>query len=73
MKIGIEEDKYILTQEDKRRIEERVEQIREELRPLTDLLRASRHLTAADYNIRINSPPLNLPKDYDFSQLFIDY
>ncbi|MDP3992271.1 MAG: hypothetical protein Q8P79_02055 [Nanoarchaeota archaeon] len=57
----------------RRRLEETVAKVQEELRPLTDSIRASRHLTAADYNIRINSPPLNLPKDYDFSQLFIDY
>ena len=71
--MGIEEDKYHLSPDDKKRLEETVARIQEELRPLTDPIRASRHLTAADYNIRINSPPLDLPADYDFSQLFVDY
>ena len=42
------------------RLEATIEQIREELRPLTDPIRRSRKLTAADYGITINSPPVNV-------------
>jgi len=73
--MGIE-DKYDLDLDDpetKRRLEETFKRVQEELRPLTDPIRASSQLTAADYAITINSPPLDLPADYDFSQLFKDY
>ncbi len=68
-----EEDKYHLTPSDIRRLEERVKQIRKELRSLTDPIRESARLSARDYMIVINSPPLELPADYDFSQSFRDY
>ena len=70
------EDKYVLdldNPEVRRRMEETFKRVQEELRPLTDPIRASSHLTAADYNIRINAGPIDFPADYDFSQLFIDY
>ena len=38
--------------------EKRVRQIREELKPLTNPIRESAELTAADYSVTINSPPV---------------
>jgi hypothetical protein len=42
----------------KARYEENLRRIREELRPLIESLKRSRILTAKDYMITINSPPV---------------
>lgn len=53
------EDKYKLSAEDLKRIEERAEEIRREIYPtLIKPIEESRRLTAADYAITINSPPI---------------